>query len=167
MSRSNWTLESVDGDFEPCSVSEFIDANRETFSAAEIRAIRKLRPGQQYSGGGGAWGDFTIRRQAELKRNGLSPAWMVALAIAAAGGIYFGTRRGTVTPLDARTEYGAAVREFASAKGFHQAALLRKTDHPGDAAILAAYDAAAARLAAATTRIEAARAEMIRLGLST
>lgn len=159
MSRSNWTIESVDGDFEPCSVSEFIDANRETFSAAEIRTIRKLRPGQKYSGGGGAWGGFTIRRQAELKRNGLPPVWMAALAIAAIGGIYLATRR-SGTPLDARAEYAAAVREFASAKGFHQAALLRITDHPQDTALREAYNAAATRLATATARIEAARARL-------
>lgn len=166
MSRSDWTLESVDGDFEPCSVSEFIDANRETFSAAEIRALRKLRPGQSYSGGGGAWGDFTVRRQAlDLQRNGLSPAWMVALAVAAAGGIYLATRGGSVTsPHNAQAEYDAALRAFATAKGMKQAALLRTTDHPQDTALRVAYLAAVETFAEATTRIEAARARLAQIG---
>src|SRR3990172_5372395 len=163
MSRSDWTLESVDGDFEPCSVSEFIDANREVFSTAEVRALSKLRRGQKYSGGGGAWGSWTVRREANLQRNeSLSPAWMAALAVAALGGIYYATRGGGTSP-DARTEYREALREFASAKGFQTSALLRKTDHPQDAAAIAAYDAAAARFATATARIIAARAEMLRL----
>lgn len=166
MSRSDWTLESVDGDFEPCSVSEFIDANRETFSAAEIRALRRLRPGQKYSGGGGAWGSWTVRRQAaDMKPNGLSPAWMVALVVAAAGGIYFAMRSDTATPLDARAEYSAAVREFAAAKGFHAAALLRKTDHPQDATLAAAYNVANDRLIAATTLLLSAKARMAREGI--
>lgn len=167
MSRSDWTIESVDGDFEPCSVSEFIDANRETFSATEIRALRKLRPGQKYSGGGGAWGSWTVRRVPELKRNGLSPAWMVVLVAAAVGGIYLATRMKAATPLDARAEYSDALREFASAKGFRMAALLRKTDHPQDATLVAAYNVANDRLTAATARLEAALAEMLRLGIPT
>lgn len=175
MTYPNWILESVDGDFAPCTLSDFIDANRETFSANEIRTISCLRPGETLSGGGGGWGEWTIRRQAKgLKRNGLSPAWMVALAVAAAGGIYFATRGASgstptdarasgSTPTDARAEYSAALREFASAKGAHAAALLRTIDHPQDTALREAYNATVVRFAAATARIEAARA---RIGIS-
>jgi len=175
MSRSDWILESLDGDFEPCHVSEFIDANKETFSAAEIRAIRRLRPGQKYSGGGGAWGSWTVRRVPDLQRNGLPMSWMIALVVAAAGGIYLATR-GTGTGAataghralvftSLASEYAAALREFASAKGFRMAALLRKTDHPQDAALATAYDAANDRFTAATAQLEAARAAMTRSGL--
>lgn len=175
MSRSDWTLESVDGDFEPCHVSEFIDANRETFSPAEIRALRKLRPGQKYSGGGGAWGSWTVRRVPELQRNGLPMSWMIALAVAAVGGIYLATRgTGAATAghralvfTSLASEYAAALREFASAKGFRMAALLRKTDHPQDVALATAYDAANDRFIAATAHLEAARAAMTRSGLPT
>jgi hypothetical protein len=176
MSRSDWILESLDGDFEPCHVSEFIDANKETFSAAEIRTIRKLRPGQKYSGGGGAWGSWTVRRQAlDLQRNGLPMSWMIALVVAAAGGIYLATRETGAATVGHRalvftslaSEYAAALREFASAKGFRMAALLRKTDHPQDAALATAYDAANDRFIAATAHLEAARAAMTQSGLPT
>jgi hypothetical protein len=175
MTRANWTLESVDGDFDPCSVRDFIDANRETFTAAEIRSIRKLRPGQTYSGGGGAWASWTVRRASDLEHNGFNPLW-IGLGLAAAGALfYFSSKSSNIasgllsldTSTAVRSEYAAAVREFASAKGFHAAALLRKTDHPQDAAILAAYDATAARLAAATARLNAARGGMARLGIQT
>lgn len=177
MTRANWTLESVDGDFDPCSVRDFIDANRETFTAAEIRSIRKLRPGQTYSGGGGAWAPWTVRRATDLEHNdsiniGFNPMWTVVLGLATLGAFLYFSKDKTILIGGTRTgdpgqEYTAAVREFASAKGLHTAALLRKTDHPQDAAAIAAYDTAAARFAVATARITAARDEMKRLGLPT
>jgi len=177
MIRANWTLESVDGDFDPCLVSDFIDANRETFTASEIRSIRKLRPGQTYSGGGGAWASWTVRRATDLEHNGsitlgFNPMWTVVLGLATLGAFFYFGKGKTILIGGTRTgdpglEYDAAVREFASAKGLHTAALLRKTDHPQDAAAIAAYDTAAARFAVATARINAARSEMARLGLPT
>jgi len=61
---------------------------------------------------------------------------------------------------DPRKEYQAAVREFASARGFMAAAQLRATDHPQDAILRDALEAAQRRTEAARARLAAAVTRM-------
>lgn len=101
----------------------------------------------------------------------LSPVWIVLGSAAVLGAFLYFSKGNTLIggthtddPGMASLEYTAAAREFASAKGLHTAALLRKTDHPEDAAAINAYNAAAQRLYVATSRFNSALDAMRRLG---
>jgi hypothetical protein len=177
---ATWTLESVDGDFDPCSIREWLDVNEEGISAAERRAVSRLRPGQTYSGGGGAWAGWTVRRMSEgkeLQHNGFNPMW-AAIGLAAAGAmIYFATRTtGTTGSASAATtdndllsaNYAVAVSEAIAAKEALAAARARPMSSPQEASAWGTSVAAAIdTLAHATARLNSIRSTMIRLGLPT
>jgi len=57
-----WTLESQDDEFEPCAISDFVEANNAEMDSAELVEVVNLRPGWGYTGGGGAGAEWRVRR---------------------------------------------------------------------------------------------------------
>ncbi len=57
----DWTIESPDGEFEPCLASEWFAANA-LLPEEDLRAVLNLHPGQTHSAGGGAGAEWTVRR---------------------------------------------------------------------------------------------------------
>jgi hypothetical protein len=45
------------------TLGEFLKDNEDGLDASEVRAIKKLRPGESYSGGGGASPEWKVTRK--------------------------------------------------------------------------------------------------------
>jgi hypothetical protein len=59
--RACYRMHGVDGDETDLSYAEFLDANRD-LPSADLRAIRALKPGETFFGGGGAAPEWWIQR---------------------------------------------------------------------------------------------------------